>query len=238
MSIWAGRLIILSWVVAVVAIIAFRFLAVRFEAPLLGVAGAVVLASVALLLLIGGQLMGAVRGQLAMSNGTALIYFVVGFILIAPAISSVLTGMKVPPIHDVTTDPDDPPVYIQTPLIRATTDNSLDLDAKTIALQREAYTDLQGLSVDMDVVNATAHAATIANSLGWEVTAQDNEQGHLEAVATTRIIGFKDDVVVRVKMTEAGTRLDVRSASRVGLSDLGANAARIREFIAAYQAKE
>jgi uncharacterized protein (DUF1499 family) len=72
--------------------------------------------------------------------------------------------------------------------------------------------------------------------MGWQITARDDETGHIEAVATTRLMGFKDDLVFRIQPSETGSKLDMRSASRVGLSDIGANADRIRAFVAAYQA--
>jgi len=64
------------------------------------------------------------------------------------------------------------------------------------------------------------------------VVASDAAAGRIEATATTRWFGFKDDVIVRIRPEAAGSRVDVRSVSRVGRGDLGANAARVREFLA------
>ena len=75
-------------------------------------------------------------------------------------------------------------------------------------------------------------AIDAARSLGWEVTASDAPSGRIEAIATTSWWGFKDDVVIRVRPEGTGSRVDVRSVSRVGVSDLGANAKRVREFLA------
>ena len=69
--------------------------------------------------------------------------------------------------------------------------------------------------------------------MGWHIVAAKSEEGRIEATATTLWFGFKDDVVIRIMPTAAGSRLDIRSKSRVGLSDVGVNAARIREFVAA-----
>ena len=75
-----------------------------------------------------------------------------------------------------------------------------------------------------------------ARSLGWEIVAVVPAEGRLEATATTSWFGFKDDVVVRVRAHGAGTRVDVRSLSRIGVGDLGTNAARVRAFLARLRA--
>ena len=236
MSIWATRLILTAWPLVVLAIIAFRVLGVQFQLPLLVVAVAVLIASVGILLLIIGQIRGGLSGDLPMSNVAAVIYFVVALVLVAPALQSFTRSLQVPPIHDVSTDPDNPPVYIVTPNLRAPHENSLELDAEVIAMQRAAYVDLAGVEVALTVPEATAKAARVAESMGWQITARDDEAGHMEAMATTRLMGFKDDLVFRIQPSETGSKLDMRSASRVGLSDIGANADRIRAFVAAYQA--
>jgi uncharacterized protein (DUF1499 family) len=79
---------------------------------------------------------------------------------------------------------------------------------------------------------AFRRAADAARAMGWEMVAADSAAGRVEATATTRWFGFKDDVVVRVRPDGAGSRIDVRSVSRVGGSDVGANAARIRAYLA------
>ena len=80
---------------------------------------------------------------------------------------------------------------------------------------------------------ALARAEAAARALGWKIVAAAPGQGRLEATATTRWFGFKDDVVVRVTPASGGSRVDIRSVSRVGKSDLGVNARRIRAFLAA-----
>jgi uncharacterized protein (DUF1499 family) len=66
----------------------------------------------------------------------------------------------------------------------------------------------------------------------WEIVATDSSAGRIEATATTRVFRFKDDVVIRIRPRDSGSRLDIRSVSRIGGSDLGKNASRIRDFIA------
>jgi uncharacterized protein (DUF1499 family) len=81
-----------------------------------------------------------------------------------------------------------------------------------------------------------ARAADVARALGWRISEDDPESGRIEAVATTRVFGFEDDVVIRVRARGSAARVDLRSRSRFGQGDLGANAARIRAFGAAFRA--
>ncbi len=154
----------------------------------------------------------------------------------------------VPPIHDVTTDLDDPPAFAalhpradeRTPVVpaRGRADLAgLPAIERWRVYHREAYGDLAPLRLGTDPADAIALAERAARDLGWEIAAVDPRAGRLEATDTTFWFGFRDDVAVRVRPDsgdggDAGTvRLDVRSVSRVGISDLGANAARIERFL-------
>ena len=98
-------------------------------------------------------------------------------------------------------------------------------------LQQIGYPDLRPLELALPPKQAFARAAETARGQGWEITALDERAGTIEAVVTTRWFGFKDDVVIRITPAGAGSRVDMRSKSRVGRSDAGANAHRIREFL-------
>ncbi len=98
-------------------------------------------------------------------------------------------------------------------------------------LQKIGYGDLRPRELALAPNQAFARAAEAARSQGWEVTALDEGAGRIEAVATTRWFGFKDDVAIRITPAGGGSRVDMRSRSRLGRSDLGANARRIREFL-------
>jgi len=105
-------------------------------------------------------------------------------------------------------------------------------------LQQIGYPDLRPLELALPPKAAFARAAEIARDYGWEITALDEAAGRIEAVATTSWFGFKDDVVIRITPAGAGSRVDMRSRSRVGRSDVGANAARIRQFFQAFQSTQ
>ncbi len=101
-------------------------------------------------------------------------------------------------------------------------------------LQQEAYPEITTLNSALSASEAVAQAAVILAQQGLEVVNVDVENGRVEAVATTYWFGFKDDLVVRIEPTPTGSKIDVRSVSRVGQSDLGANAARIAKFLQAF----
>ena len=149
---------------------------------------------------------------------------------------SLLTGRgDYPPIHDISTDLDTPPEFVMGSQQRGEDSNSLALDEEVMAQQKAAYPDLQTLVISAPIEEAFARAAATAENMGWEIYHQDLDQGIIEAVDTTSIMGFKDDVVIRLRTNAKGTLLDLRSVSRVGVSDLGANASRIRAFLANFQ---
>lgn len=141
-----------------------------------------------------------------------------------------LSGQDVPPIHDITTDTDDPPRFEAVQELREEGSNPLDIDEEVIAQQRAAYPDLETLESARNYRDSYALALETARDLGWEIVRDDPNAGFIEAVDRTTIMGFKDDVVIRVRTGEDTVLVDLRSASRVGVSDIGANAERIRSF--------
>jgi uncharacterized protein (DUF1499 family) len=101
--------------------------------------------------------------------------------------------------------------------------------------QQAAYPDIESIASSLNVADTYAKALATAASLGWEITREDQSASSFEAVDTTLWFGFKDDVIVRVSAQGGGSMVDVRSVSRVGRSDLGKNADRIREFVEAFE---
>ncbi|HYC32284.1 MAG TPA: DUF1499 domain-containing protein [Gemmatimonadales bacterium] len=139
---------------------------------------------------------------------------------------------QVPPIHDITTDTERPPEFVAVLPLRADAPNPAAYEGAGIAAQqREAYPDLVPLSVPAPRAETFRRALAAARESGWEIVAADSAAGRIEATATTQWFGFKDDVVVRIEADGAGSRVDVRSVSRVGKSDVGANAKRIRGYL-------
>lgn len=138
----------------------------------------------------------------------------------------------IPPIHDITTDLDNPPQFVTLPLRK---DNRAGLasEAEYRTLHQKAYGDLRSIMVRGPVAQATEKAAKVAKDMGWTIVTVDPAKGVVEATDAVSYIRFYDDVVIRVTPVEGGSRVDVRSVSRVGVSDLGVNAKRIRAFMSA-----
>lgn len=139
---------------------------------------------------------------------------------------------SVPMIHDITTDTETPPVFVAILPLRADAANSAEYGGpKLAAQQRTGYPDLKPLTLQVPPAQAFTRALEVARSMGWEIAASEPTEGRIEATDTTFWFGFKDDVVVRITPAGSGSRIDVRSVSRVGKSDVGANAKRITEYL-------
>jgi uncharacterized protein (DUF1499 family) len=155
-----------------------------------------------------------------------------GAVAAVPPLVLLSQAKAVPEIHDITTDTADPPAFVALAAVRKQAPNGMAYGGEAIAAQqRKAYADVKPLVVEAPPREVVQKAIDAARSLGWEVVASDAASGRVEATDTSFWFGFKDDVVVRVRAEGAGSRVDVRSVSRVGQSDLGANARRVRKFL-------
>lgn len=142
------------------------------------------------------------------------------------------TAGSLPFIHDITTDTQNPPAFVAVKGLRKEGDHPVEYDGPEVAAQQEkAYPDLKSLAVSADKDKVLKAAQAALKSMKLEIVDENAAEGRIEAVATTLLYGFKDDVVVRVIAEGNATRVDVRSKSRVGRSDVGQNAARIRDFL-------
>ena len=184
-------------------------------------------------------LLGLVGASLALAGGlktgqwaAAAAGIVVGLAVVSVPSVIVVFARGTPPIHDITTDPDDPPLFVAILPLRAGAANPPEYGGAQVAdQQRAAYPDLRPLVLQADAGQAFDRALAAVRDLGWDVVAQDRASGRIEAVDTTFWFGFRDDVVVRVRGAAGGTRIDVRSKSRVGVGDVGTNARRIRDLL-------
>lgn len=164
--------------------------------------------------------------------GVLLVAIVIGVATAAVPWSLREQARSLPRIHDITSDTHNPPEFIAVAPLRADAPNPVEYEGEEIARQqREAYPDIQPLETDIYPTIVFDHALATAGNLGWEIVAADADNGRIEATDTTFWFGFKDDVIIRIQGSNGGSRVDVRSKSRVGLSDVGANAARIRRFM-------
>jgi len=198
--------------------------------------------TLAVIVFVGGLIMTVVANRKGLIRDRQFLLVAVAISLIpmiamAPPIAKV---RSVPPIHDISTDGLNPPTFDVVIGLRAEAPNDLeygseqDSAAALAKLQQAAYPQIVTLESDLSVPEAVAQAALVLAQQDLEVVNVDVDNGRVEAVATTFWFGFKDDLVVRIQPTHTGSKIDVRSVSRVGQSDLGANAARIAKFLQAF----
>ncbi len=193
----------------------------------------------AFLILILGMVAGiiaATLGALSWRKGGgsfALVPAVIGLCVAAVPLAGIARAKSHPMIHDLSTDLDNPPEFVELLALREGAPNPPSYDGSEAAnLQRKGYPDLQPLKLTLPPSEAFGLAIRAARELRWTLVAEEPSLLRIEAFETSRLFGFTDDIIVRIRAEGAGSRLDVRSKSRIGLSDLGANAARIRKFLA------
>lgn len=228
LSKWALRLAIGAPVWIIVCIGLFRLGFMEYRLPFYLMLLGVVLALVALVLSAAALIRG-LGGDGAHMQRAALA-LVLSLVMLYPPLNTVRKGMDVPVIHDISTDLDNPVLYREVPKMRAANNNSLALDEAVMAVQKAHYTDVAPLYLQGAPDRHFDDAVAAAQDMGWEIVSQSRPDGHIEATATTALFGFKDDVVIRLRADNGGTRVDMRSASRVGRTDFGVNAARIAAY--------
>ena len=160
--------------------------------------------------------------------------------LAAPAVINALALLGDagrPGIHNISTDRSDPPAFEAALERRGPGSNPLAYTGADAAAQLAGYPDLDGLGSALSPTAAYRRARETALELGWEIYHESPDAGLFEATDQTFWFGFKDDVVVRVRAAEGGSRIDLRSVSRVGQGDLGANARRIAAFLERFPAE-
>lgn len=194
-----------------------------------------VLALLALLV----SLLGLVRTRrnLRTGRGKAIAAFVLSAVMLLPLAFFLPTALRVPPIHDITTDMQNPPEFTAIEVLRTDNENDLTYAGAPVAkLQQQAYPEIMPLTLPLSPAQAFEKAKAVATELGWKIVSANPETGQIEAVDETALFGFKDDIAIRISTDETNAaKIDVRSASRVGQSDLGANAKRIERFLQALQ---
>jgi uncharacterized protein (DUF1499 family) len=168
----------------------------------------------------------------AASSQRAWAALILSVLFFGASLSQASGGFGGPPIHDISTDLGNPPTFDAILVYRKDAPNPPEYaGGKTAELQRAAYPDIQTLTVEKSPDEVLAAAEQVAKDLGWEVIAVDPKNGRIEAIATTPWIRFKDDVSIRLTARGYGTYVDIRSKSRIGQGDMGANAARVRAFL-------
>lgn len=184
----------------------------------------------------------AFRGDGTADRVPLIIAILMGLVPAFFIMPQMMKADSLPQIHDITTDTENPPAFVALKDARDAAPNGADYGAafedwpaeKIASATIESYPAVQPIYTNLSVGEAVARANEVMLAMGMEVVAVDEESGSVEGTATTFWFGFKDDFVVRVVAEEEGSRVDVRSMSRVGKSDIGKNADRILMFTAGF----
>jgi uncharacterized protein (DUF1499 family) len=223
-------------IILVTGPLGYKFSVVPLEPSLISLL--IAFAGGALVVLIGAvYLIVAMRSGLEVNRNLVMVSMILGLLPIGVIGPQMVAAVDVPPIHDITTDTANPPEFVAIVPLRKNAPNgheygvseawpAVKLGATTI----EAYPSLKPIKSDLSVADAVDRTEATLQAMGLQIVAVDKAAGLVEATATTFWFGFKDDMVVRIVGDGKGSKIDLRSMSRIGQSDVGANAARITDF--------
>ena len=230
---WSGRLALFGLAVAALSIIIVRSGLLEIIPALATFGAALVLAAVAILFSFAGFIVIWRQGLSGL--GSAILGLILGLMLLAYPGYLAYRASRLPAISDITTDPSNPPRFDV--LARLRPRGSSDYPGAAVARQQTAaYPDVAPLQLNVPIKVAYDATLTLVNKRKWHVVdarppAAGRRDAVIEAVARTPIMGFRDDVVIRVTATREGARVDMRSASRYAWHDFGTNASRIRSLL-------
>jgi uncharacterized protein (DUF1499 family) len=180
----------------------------------------------------------AMRSDLGRNRNLVFVSMIMGLVPVGIIGPQMAAAGNVPPIHDITTDTANPPAFVAILPLRENAPNGYEYGVseawpaeKLGATTMEAYPGLKPIESDLSAADAVDRTEATLQGMGLEIVAVDKEAGLVEATATTFWFGFKDDMVVRIIGNGEGSKIDLRSMSRVGQSDMGVNAARMTDFI-------
>jgi hypothetical protein len=197
--------------------------------------GALVIAALAILVALAG--LAVIWHTGARGLGAAFTAIGLALLLLAYPLYLGIQAFRLPPLIDVTTDINDPPRYEVLAQLRERDANPAEYPGGVTAkVQRASYPDIESYVVEATPQQVYDAALTVINKRRWRVVDERPPQagrrdGHIEAVARTLIMGFREDVVVRIRATPDGAQIDARSSTRYGPHDFGSNAARIRRLL-------
>lgn len=233
---WARNLAVFAVVAVVVSIIIVRFDFLEMKPALATFFGGLAISALSILFGLAGFAAIWQNGSRGMAR-ILLAFLIDGAILAYPAYQALLYR-KLPPIHDITTDPIDPPRFDALSRLRTGdgTNTAVYAGLYSAEQQRQFYPDIEPIELEIPVDRAYAIARQLVIKRKWTVIDDREPQpprrmGRIEAVARTPIMGFREDISIRVVPDGDDSRVDIRSASRYFESDLGSNAARVTKFI-------
>jgi uncharacterized protein (DUF1499 family) len=235
LAIWARRIAGFAFVATVLAVIIVRSGLLEIQPALMTFAGALAIAVVAMLVAFAAFAVIWMEGLAGM--GAALTAMLVSLALLAYPAYIGIKSYRLPRIYDITTDPIDPPRYEALARLRPRDANPIQYAGLAAAEQQHnAYPDIGPLGTNASAESAYEAVKAVVEKRRWRMVEArppqvGRREGRIEAVARTPIMGFRDDIVIRIRAEPDGARIDARSSSRYGSFDFGAIASRIRSLI-------
>ena len=233
---WARNLAVFSVVAVLVSIIIVRFGFLEMKPALATFFGALAIAGLSIL--VGFAAFVAIWRNGTRGMARILLAFLIDALVLGYPAFLAVQYRRLPPIHDITTDPIDPPRFEALARLRTGegTNTAVYAGLYSAERQRQAYPDIEPVDLEIPADRAYAIALKLVQKRKWLVIDERTPQpprnlGRIEAVARTPIMGFREDVSIRVVPNGEDSRVDIRSASRYFESDLGSNASRISRFI-------
>lgn len=233
---WSPKLAWFGLIVSALSVALIRWNRIEYEAGFVALGAGIAFALAA----VGMSFVAFVRiwqeGRRGL--GSAIKGMLIASLVLAYPAWLAVKAATLPPIADVSTDTEDPPVFSRSRAVLDARKGRVppDVSPADREAQREAYVQIAPLTLDLGPDEAFALVQKAAANLGWQVIEAVPPggrvgTGRLEAIDRTLVLRLPEDVTIRIRPRAEGTRIDIRSASRIGKHDLGANAGRIRAFL-------
>ncbi|MFO1108010.1 MAG: DUF1499 domain-containing protein [Bradyrhizobium sp.] len=232
---WSRNLAVFSVVAVLVSIAIVRFGFLEIKPALATFFGGLAIAGLSILM--GLAAFAAIWQNGSRGMGRILLALLIDAVVLAYPAYLGLQYRKLPKIYDITTDPIDPPRFEALARLRAGegANSAVYAGLYSAEQQRIAYPDIETIELELPAQRAYDVVLQLVNKRKWRIVderaPQPRREGHIEAIAQTLIMGFREDVVIRIKADGEDSRVDIRSSSRFFESDLGSNASRVNKLI-------
>lgn len=236
LAVWSRRIAIFALPVAAIAVFLHRLGAIEYNVAYVLLAAGFAIALAALVLAVSAFVLIWNEGLKGL--GSAIAAFLIAATILAVPLFEAVRSVNLPAISDITTDISEPPRFNAIAASRPRSANSPAYPGPEVAaLQRAAYPAVRSAEFDAEPDEMFNVAAGLAEQFGWRildsVSPRGGERdGYVEAVAQTALMGFREDISIRIRKIGNAVRIDMRSASRYGSRDFGSNARRIQSFMA------
>lgn len=235
LAVWSLRLAIFALPVLLLAVVLHRSGAIEYYAGLTLLVAVLILCGIAFML--SASALVVIWNEGLKGLGAALLAAALALAVLAYPMFEILRGITLPAISDVSTDTADPPRFHAIATLRPRSAKPVNYSGgANIEIQRMYYPAVRTMELDAEAAEVYASVLALVQRNGWRladnIPPAANRDGQIEAIASTPLMGFREDIAIRVRRSGAMVRVDMRSASRYGSRDFGTNARRVESFLA------